>query len=132
MIRSFKGRALPKPGDKVKVYRRLTGADSKRVKWSLMNTRTGLVVAHADELLLYDVDLRVREAGRRKVVATGRKNVHAFAVGTLGTLGGPEPDLAVTEVRYNPYKTGHFYDDRGDYVQGIPLAHLDSQGKMWA
>ena len=116
-------------GDRVKAYRRLTGPDSDVVKWSLMDQRSGLVVAHADEAALTDVVFQVRESGRQQVIKSGRKNVHAFAVGRLA-----EGSLLweATGVHYNPERAGHFYDDAGKPVVTAARAHLDAGGKLWA
>lgn len=95
----------------------------------------GLVFARAGWVLLGGLgDLgcvtgfRVSESGRRKVIATKRKNVHAFAWGyndavNGDTLYGPDHESFVkdlfralseggqlTQVSYNPYKHGFFFD----------------------
>lgn len=43
----------------------------------------GLVVGHTKEIALTDVHFVVREGGRRRVLETGVKNVHAFVVGRV-------------------------------------------------
>jgi len=48
----------------------------------------GKVVASAERVALKDVEFKVSEAGRRRVRKTGRKNVHAGAVGTLAAAWG--------------------------------------------
>lgn len=52
--------------------------------WSLRATHgvsKGKVIAHADLLMLTHVQPKVSEAGRRRVIAEGVKNVHAGLVG---------------------------------------------------
>lgn len=77
--------------------------------------KDGLVIDHAKELELYDCEFRVREAGRRKVIREGRKNVHAFVVGTLisksnkSGKGAAESGYYKPRVSYNPYKRNCFY-----------------------
>jgi hypothetical protein len=61
---------------KVKVYRNLhKGCYSIQYK--------GRVVAHADEVLIREPVFRVQPAGRKRVLRTKKKNVHAFVVGEL-------------------------------------------------
>lgn len=57
-----------------------------------------LVRDYADEVCLEDVTFKVSEAGRRRVLAEGRKNVHAFVTGTLVDRLPATP----TKVTYNP------------------------------
>ena len=131
MIRAFKGRRRPRPGDQVKAYRRLSGPDHQTIKWSLKDPQTGLVIGHADEALMTDVTFTVSEAGRQRVIATGQRNVHAYAVGTV--IEFPD-DLILfdTVVHYDPYQAGYFYDDTGQSVPGVAIAHLDPNGRMYA
>lgn len=64
------------------------------------------VRAYADEVMLKDVTFTVSEKGRQRVIREGRKNVHAYVVGTLvDTL--PECEVDVT---YNPYKYSSFVE----------------------
>lgn len=63
------------------------------------------VTDYADSLNLTDVEFRVSEAGRRRVLKEGRKNVHAFVI---GTLTDEELDTTI-DVSYNPYKAGYFF-----------------------
>jgi hypothetical protein len=116
-----------KEGQKVKVYRNLRNG-----KWSVMDAKTRKVVAHATHLDLREVDFKVSQAGRDRVLKEKQKNVHAFAVGILeavqGTnrsgerIGFNENKLFSTdanpvdmyqkgfkEVRYNPYESPWFY-----------------------
>jgi hypothetical protein len=48
----------------------------------------GRVVAHATYVQLRDVECRVSEAGRQRVLREQRKNVHAGLVGTLRCYDG--------------------------------------------
>lgn len=72
-------------------------------------THKGLVISHADYVKLHDVEFRVRQGGREKVVKEKRKNVHAFVIGTLieyckypceSLPSEPNSDI----VTYDPYK----------------------------
>jgi len=87
--------------------------------WSVRDKQTGHVVAHADRVELSQVQLKVGQAGRERVLREQSKNVHAGLEGNLQTLdfkgfpsqrynhgstGGPAPEL----VTYNPYKYSSF------------------------
>jgi hypothetical protein len=65
-----------------------------------------LVRDYADEVRLRDVVFKVSEAGRRRVLAEGRKNVHAFVI---GTLVDDLPDTP-TKVMYNPRTQSTFIE----------------------
>ena len=54
--------------------------------WSIRareGQRRGRVIGHATQLSLTAVDMKVSEAGRQRVLETGRKNVHAGLAGIL-------------------------------------------------
>lgn len=69
--------------------------------WSLKNWNTGLVDRHMDTVYLKDVRMHIGQAGRRKVIETGVKNVHA---GVVGKVIVPEeaPAEGWQELHYNP------------------------------
>jgi hypothetical protein len=74
--------------------------------WSVKDLRTGRVFAHADRITLTECEFRVSEAGRRRVLREGRKNVHAGVVGRWnGIYGANSVGLRVS---YNPYKMRKF------------------------
>jgi hypothetical protein len=89
-------------GDKVMVYYNLH-------KHTFSVTYGGRVITHADYVKLSDVEFRVRQGGREKVVREKSKNVHSFVIGTLmdyckypcENLPSEPNDNVVT---YNPYK----------------------------
>lgn len=78
----------------------------------------GRVIAHAKDVALEGVRFTVSEAGRQRVLATKRKNVHAFVVGVLLAYHRLDDsrvrvtfakyygamDTAPATVSYNPYK----------------------------
>jgi len=89
-------------GDKVMVYYNLH-------KHTFSISRNGKVIAHADYVKLIDVEFRVRQGGREKVLKDKRKNVHSFVIGTLMDYCKfpcenlpSEPNSNI--VTYNPYK----------------------------
>lgn len=72
-------------------------------------THKGLVISHADYVKLNDVEFRVRQGGREKVVKEKRKNVHAFVIGTLIEYCKYPCESLPSEpnnhiVTYDPYK----------------------------
>ena len=94
---------------KVFVYRNL-----HKNCWSVK--QGGLVKAHSTDqpIILRDVEFRVNEKARQKVLKEKRKNVHAGAVGYL--LDGTETlkqivySSRLSGVTYNPYKYKNFVD----------------------
>jgi hypothetical protein len=89
-------------GDKVMVYYNLH-------KHTFSISRNGKVITHADYVKLTDVEFRVRQGGREKVVREKSKNVHSFVIGTLEDYCKfpcenlpSEPNSNI--VTYNPYK----------------------------
>ncbi len=74
--------------------------------WSVRHK--GRVIKHCDHIWLTDVEFVVQPAGRAKVLATKRKNVHAFVRGTWEKLGFSVAPNAGVAVMYNPYKYSSF------------------------
>ena len=86
----------------------------------------GRVVAHAESMLMHNCSFVVRKKGQQKVIATKRKNVHAFVRGVVKMLGIKTSfpglnshglstcDLSTlsldgwVEVTYNPYQNNSF------------------------
>ncbi len=94
-------------GERVRVFRNL-----HTETWSVESATTGRIIAHPDTVLLEDVRLVSRDAGREKTRRTGKKGVHAVASGTLVAIDGPAPaDLARwTPLYYNPFKVDTFVE----------------------
>ncbi len=102
IINPFRGREVDinKP---VYIYRNLRGKDSN--KYSIR--QEGLVIGHTNHLYLGDVEFKINEKARLKVIKDKRKNVHAFIKGYIfmydtSYLGS---DCNIT---YNPYKDKAF------------------------
>jgi hypothetical protein len=119
------------PAPRVEVYWNL-----HRSCWSVRRAG-GRVLYHARAVTLDDVTWVVQPAGRARVLREGRKNVHAFARGTLTrvTPVGDAPFFAPLEglitrprawskvwrgVSYNPYKQATFTATRGEHL--VPIA----------
>ena len=93
-------------GKKVMVYYNLH-------KQTFSVTYDSKVIMHADYVKLGDVEFRVRQGGREKVVREKSKNVHSFVIGTLMDYCTypcenlpSEPNNNI--VTYNPYKYSSF------------------------
>jgi hypothetical protein len=94
--------------------------------WSVRDRHTRRVVAHLDSLVLSDVTFRVSAAGNARVRREGRKNVHAFARGTVApTAAVPSEARSVT---YNPYKYTTFVDADTEFpVHTAAVAWFDGR-----
>lgn len=96
----------PVPGRLVEVYRNLHNG-----KLSVRDYKTKRVVGHADEVFLEDVEFRVSQAGRKRVLREKRKNVHAVVRGTERRRKRLQ---WVTEAIYDPYRYSSFVDTRDE------------------
>lgn len=76
--------------------------------FSLKSRDTGRVVDHFKEVRMENVDFKVSQAGRERVLKEKRKNVHAFVRGeVVGVFPGSD-NHNWTELTYNPYKYNSF------------------------
>jgi len=93
----------------------------------------GRVIAHAPIVELDNCIFKVSQAGRKRVLATRQKNVHAGIEGNL--VGFPSQERVVGKAlegngfafgiaRYNPYKYETFVDESGDPVLSAQTAVL--------
>lgn len=90
---------------KVYVYRNLH-KNCFSIK-ALQGPMKGKVIGHTDEVHLTDVEFRVSEKGRQRVLREKKKYVHAGVVGLIASPYDAPPDDTVS-VRYNPYETETF------------------------
>lgn len=103
-FKSFKGRAVEEK-QRVKVYRNLHNG-----KWSIADKATGLVLGHADSVILLNAEFIVKEAGRQRVLREKQKNVHAVVEGNFLTADSKHARHHGVGVTYNPYKYATFVD----------------------
>lgn len=121
--------------------------------WSIQSREGedyGRIIAHASEVRLYKADFTVRKAGRLKVLAERKKNVHAFVVGSLAGYVNLHGDLVLIDnvahslikaqgmetarpATYNPYRFETFVDA----ATLVPInkavgVYMDSQRKCHA
>ena len=94
----------------------------------------GVLHASARQVRLSDVEFRVRESGRQRMLRERRKNVHAYAVGHLVDWVHPDDtrDLATLDGRqvlYDAYRFPTFVDrDSHAPVLGSEDVRLDERG----
>ena len=88
--------------------------------WSVQDRKTGRVIRHETTCILSAGKFVVRKAGQEKVRREGKKNVHAFAVGTAGCDKGVATRYDGRPVTYNPYKNDTFvFADTGEPVTDV-------------
>lgn len=124
-FKGFKGRTIT-PNQKVRVYRNL---HKPGVVYSIQDPSTGLVLGYSEAVLLSDVTFKVSEAGRRRVLATKRKNVHAFVEGTLTDTIKLYEFMLLEKLAYNPYRYTSFVRKADEtMVHTATLAMVDDRG----
>lgn len=99
-----------------RVYRNLTNG-----LISIRDIKSGLVIGHAEEVILADSKFIVSESGRKRVLRENQKNVHAFVEGYIVDIKGfldfksrlssielindnPTDNDDSVDVTYNPYR----------------------------
>ena len=98
----------------------------------------GVVRASARVVRLADVEFRVGEKGRQRMIRERRKNVHAFAVGHLVDYVHPSDsrDIAAPEGRgvfYDPYRFESFVDSETQSpIVTVRTAHFDEDGVIYS
>lgn len=104
-------------------------------QYSVRDESIKRVIFHAHDVLVKDAKLVVGQAGRRRVLREGRKNVHAGVRGSF-VASGPKAKLTKDsdwrELYYNPYKVSQFVDKQtGEAVTEASLVYLGPDG-VWA
>lgn len=111
---------------KVRVYFNL----HKRT-FSIQDYKSRIVLAHRDFIYLTDVEFKVYESGRQRVLRENKKNVHAFVIGELSPWDGLKTTLPeysrMTRIWYNPYKHEQFVDVASKPVHKAKAAILTIQ-----
>jgi hypothetical protein len=118
-------------GDRVMVYYNLH-------KHTFSVRSNNRVVLHADYVKLVDVEFKVRQGGREKVVQEKQKNVHSFVIGTLVDYCNypckdipSEPNNNI--VTYNPYKYNSFVmkDTEEPIYRASVVKMINSRNKIF-
>lgn len=108
----------------------------KRGCYSIM--QDGVVRASARQVLLRDVEFLVRESGRRRMIESKRKSVHAYAVGFLVAHAHPDDDIPVSGIQgrmafYDPYRFDSFVDRESlQPVRHAGQVFLDERGMTYS
>ncbi len=84
-----------------------------RKDFSVVDPLTGRVIRNTASINLRNVEFRVSEKARQKVISSGRRSVHAYAIGHTTEYFSEHRRLD-TPVTYNPYRCGWFH------VKGFP------------
>lgn len=98
----------------------------------------GVIRASARVVRLSDVEFRVGEKGRQRMIRDKRRNVHAFAIGRLVDYVHPDDarDIAPLEGRgafYDPYRFGFFVDAETQApLITVSAAHFDEDGVVYS
>ena len=79
--------------------------------------QNGLVVAHVQNIILYDANCKVSDSGRERVLQSKSKNVHAFITGYVKHININNASDLINKLQciqhskfsYNPYKFNFFY-----------------------
>lgn len=108
----------------------------KRGCYSIMQ---GTRLVSASEVTLSGVEFRVRESGRQRMLRSGKKNVHAYAVGQLiefvpvGTGEMAEPTQPVGRpISYDAQSAGSFVDSESKApVARASRAHFGAHGATY-
>lgn len=118
-------------GDRVMVYYNLH-------KHTFSVRSNNRVILHADYVKLFDVEFKVRQGGREKVIKDKQKNVHSFVIGTLVDYCSypcedmpSEPNNNI--VTYNPYKYNSFVmkDTEEPIHQADIVKMINSKNKIF-
>jgi hypothetical protein len=106
------------------------------------------VFCHLDELILSNVEFKIYEAGRSRVLKEKKKNVHAFVVGDITLsetknyfgqqfyycpiyLNEYDYERGFKSFTYNPYNSNHFQDRRtGENLTKAKYVLLDCSSEF--
>ena len=97
----------------------------------------GVIKASAKQVRLCDVEFRVRESGRQRMLREKRSNVHAFAVGRLMDYVHPGDDRELRRIAgrgafYDPNRFSSFVDrETNAPVTRASVAHFDEHGVIY-
>lgn len=115
-------------GRRVKVYRNL-----RRDCFSIVDVSTRRVCAYSKKLWLSNVEFKVSEAGRQRVLQSKKKNVHAWVVGTVMKPPPWFKGALLNRLRYvwyNPYSTRLFKTEDSSVALRARAALL-KDNKIW-
>lgn len=90
-------------------------------------TGAGKVIGHRTRVVMQNVDFRVQPGGRARVIAEGKKNVHAFVRGQVidpvGQFDAKGRPIGIWRTAtYNPY----LYDSFVDTITAQPVTRAQA------
>jgi len=94
----------------------------------------GRLKASARQVRLVDVEFRVRQSGRRRMLESGVRNVHAYAIGRLIDFVHPDEPRRLEGMSgratfYDPMRFAAFVDSETEVpVVYVGAAHFDERG----
>ena len=99
--------------------------------WSIQCQASKLVIGYARTIVLEDVNFRVSQAGRRRVLLEQKKNVHAKVYGALVSVDDTlTPSADAVDVTYNPYRYDRFVTRHNEQpIASAEMAWLDCDSK---
>ncbi len=113
----------------VRVYRNLKHGRKSRPLYSVM--QDGRVIRRTHQIMLKDAKFIVWEKSRQRVLKEGRKNVHAFVIGTVvdSAMGRTKAGRLNLKISYNPYLGDSFVIDGSNVkVEGAMAVILNQHG----
>ena len=102
-----------------RIYRNLHKDCFSEMKWN-QEKKGYRLHSHVKDLVAHDVEFRVSQAGRRRVLETKQKNVHAFVY--CHSFAAESIQAHGEEIYYNPYKMDSFRIKNSDE----PIKHASS------
>lgn len=75
----------------------------------------GIVIERSNNFVVKNTSFKVNETGRQRVIAEGRKNVHAYTVCDKYILARKRSVENLKSISYNPYKLNQFI------CNGVPI-----------
>ena len=120
-------------GQRVQIYRNLHHGKGPVHYWSIRSARSSRVLGVVAHAVLEGVELRVQQGARETVLATGRRSVHAYALGRLRAWdkdAAPRRPRSFVRVTYNPHRGPDFTRAPNDPtpVYGAALMWFDVDG----
>lgn len=89
---------------RVEIYRNL---HKNGVVYSIRDCKTRRVIGYTKDIVLKNVEFKVNQTGRNRVLKEKRKNVHAVIRGIPIPSGGTSHSGRL--ITYNPYLSNQFY-----------------------
>lgn len=88
--------------------------------------QNGKVVANGYNFFLNNVETKINESGRLKVIKNKQKNVHAFIIGYLDNKLNYD-FIFKNKISYNPYKDNCFKCNGVDFFKSL-LIYVNKEG----